>query len=194
MACDEASLWTRVRAGDAQAFGCLFERHGSAVYAYCFRRTADADRAADLTSVTFLEAWRRRNVAVDGGKVLPWLFGVATNVLRNDRRALRRYRAALGRLHTAKVEQDFTDDLTHRLDANARMREALRVLKRLSKGERDVFVLVEWQGLSPEDAADGLGISAAAARTRLSRARRRLAHLASRDSESATMTDGVRSS
>jgi RNA polymerase sigma-70 factor (ECF subfamily) len=81
-------------------------------------------------------------------------------------------------LPTAEVEQDFTDDLAHRLDANARMREALRVLRRLSKGERDVFVLVEWQGLSAEDAADGLGISPAAARTRLSRARRRLAHLA----------------
>ncbi len=193
MACDDASLWTRVRAGDAQAFGCLFERHGSAIYAYCFRRTADASRAADLTSVTFLEAWRRRHVAVDGDKVLPWLFGVATNLLRNERRALRRYRAALGRLPAAEVEQDFTDDLTHRLDANARMREALRLLKRLSKGERNVFILVEWQGLSPEDAADGLGISAAAARTRLSRARSRLARLAlPENSESAKTTDEVR--
>jgi DNA-directed RNA polymerase specialized sigma24 family protein len=88
MARDDAALWSRIQSGDAEAFGLLFERYGQAIYAYCFRRTADADRAADLMSVTFLEAWRRRKVALHGDKVLPWLFGVATNVLRNERRAV----------------------------------------------------------------------------------------------------------
>src|SRR6266545_3000370 len=165
MARDDAPLWARIQSGDAEAFGLLFERYGQAIYAYCFRRTADADRAADLMSVTFLESWRRRKVALDGDKVLPWLFGVATNVLRNERRSRRRYQAALDRL-----------------------REALHLFRRLSRGERDVFVLAAWQGLSPEDAADALGISAGAARTRLSRARKRLAHLTSTESSANSMT------
>ena len=190
MARDDAALWARIQSGDAEAFGLLFERYGQAIYAYCFRRTADADRAADLMSVTFLEAWRRPKVALHGDKVLPWLFGVATNVLRNERRARRRYRAALDRLPTALDEQDFAEEATDRLDGERRMREALHLFRRLSRGERDVFVLAAWQGLSPEDAADALGISAGAARTRLSRARKRLALLTSTESNSIT-TNGV---
>jgi RNA polymerase sigma factor (sigma-70 family) len=188
MAGNDAALWARVRSGDAEAFGLLFERHGQAIYAYCFRRTADADRAADLVSVTFLEAWRRRTVALPGDKVLPWLFGVATNVLRNERRARRRYKAALDRLPPALDEQDFAEEATDRLDYERRMREALRLLVRLSRGERDVFVLAAWQGLSPDDTAYALGISSGAARTRLSRARKRLALLSSTESAASSMT------
>jgi RNA polymerase sigma-70 factor, ECF subfamily len=55
-------------------FGRLFERHGRAVYNYCFRRTADWSAAEDLTSVVFLEAWRRRkDLRLDGDSLLPWL-------------------------------------------------------------------------------------------------------------------------
>jgi RNA polymerase sigma-70 factor (ECF subfamily) len=190
MARDDAALWARIQSGDAEAFGLLFEHYGQAIYAYCFRRTADADRAADLMSVTFLEAWRRRKLGLDGDKVLPWLFGVATNVLRNERRARRRYQAALDRLPAALDEQDFAEEATDRLDGERRMREALHLITRLSRGERDLFVLAAWQGLSPEDAADALGISAGAARTRLSRARKRLALLTSTESNSIT-TNGV---
>jgi RNA polymerase sigma factor (sigma-70 family) len=188
MAGDDAGLWARIQSGDADAFGLLFERYGSVIYAYCFRRTADADRAADLLSITFLEVWRSRKVPLHGDKVLPWLFGVATNVLRNERRARRRYKAALDRLPAALDEHDFAEEATARLDGERRMREALYLVERVPRGERDVFVLVDWQGLSPEDAAEALGISAGAARTRLSRARKRLALLTSTESSANSMT------
>jgi RNA polymerase sigma-70 factor (ECF subfamily) len=177
MAPDDATLWARTRSGDEEAFGLLFERYGKAIYAYCFRRTGDADGAADLTSITFLETWRRREVALPGDKVLPWMFGVATNVLRNERRSRRRYKAALDRLPATREEHDFADDATDRIDCERRMRAALHHLGRLRRAERDVFVLADWQGLSPADAAYALGISPGAARTRLSRARKRLALL-----------------
>jgi RNA polymerase sigma-70 factor, ECF subfamily len=188
MAPDDAALWARIRAEDGDAFGLLFERYGKVIYAYCFRRTADADRAADLMSITFFEAWRRRNVQLDGGKVLPWLFGVAINVLRTERRNRRRYQAALDRLPAPLDEHDFAQAATDRLDAEQRMREALQVVSRLPGGERDVFVLVAWQGLSPEDAGYALGISAGAVRTRLSRARKRLALQTETESPANSMT------
>ena len=189
---DDGALWARVRSGEAEAFGHLFERHGQAIYAYCFRRTADAHRAADLTSVTFLEAWRRRKIALRRDKVLPFLFGVATNVLRNERRGRRRYRAALERLPAARDEQNFAEEATDRVDGERRMREALDLLGRLPRAERNVFVLADWQGLSPEDAAYALGITRGAARTRLSRARKRLALLTATESSASSMTtEGV---
>lgn len=64
-------LWERIRVGDADAFGVLFARHARAIYNYCFRRTADWALAEDLTSIVFLEAWRRRDKELRPDKVLP---------------------------------------------------------------------------------------------------------------------------
>ena len=95
----DGDLWRRAVDGEPDAFGVLFERHGRAVYNYLFRRTADWALAEDLTSVVFLEAWRRRkDVRLEAELALPWLFGIATNVLRNSRRSQWRHRAALERL------------------------------------------------------------------------------------------------
>ena len=73
-------------------FGQLFGSHAQAVYAFCARRTADLSLAEDLTSITFLEAWRHRDRVppAQGGGALPWLLGVANNVVRNARRGQRR--------------------------------------------------------------------------------------------------------
>jgi RNA polymerase sigma-70 factor (ECF subfamily) len=104
---EDGELWARAQAGDGGAFGVLFDRQANSVYRYCFRRSADWALAEDLTSVVFFEAWRRcRDVELGEGRVLPWLLGVATNVIRNQRRSLRRYRAALERLPPLELERD----------------------------------------------------------------------------------------
>jgi RNA polymerase sigma-70 factor, ECF subfamily len=54
----DATLWELACAGDGEAFGQLFDRHASAVYNHCFRLTASWSTAEDLTSTTFLLAWR----------------------------------------------------------------------------------------------------------------------------------------
>ena len=87
---DDSILWARSRAGDADAFGLLFERHAKAIYNYCFRRLGDWAAAEDMLSIVFLEAWRRRDKELPPDKVLPWLYGIATNVVRNRRRSERR--------------------------------------------------------------------------------------------------------
>lgn len=71
MELDDSVLWARSRAGDADAFTVLFERHAKAIYNYCFRRTGDWSAAEDLLSLVFLEARRRRDKALPQGKVLP---------------------------------------------------------------------------------------------------------------------------
>src|SRR5712691_3358610 len=109
-------LWSEAAKGDADAFGLLFERHARGVYNYCFRRTGDWARAQDLTSVVFLECWRRRGIALERDKVLPWLLGIATNVCRTERRSLARHRAALGRLPPPDRAFEFTDDALDRLE------------------------------------------------------------------------------
>jgi RNA polymerase sigma factor (sigma-70 family) len=170
----DAELWERAARGDADAFGGLFERHATAIYNYLFRRTADWSLAEDLTSVVFLEAWRRcGRVRLERELALPWLLGVATNVLRNRRRSQWRHRAALERL-PRELERDFADDLDARLDDQRRMNAVLRSMARLPKREQDIVALCLWTELSYEEAAVALGIPVGTVRSRLSRARARL--------------------
>jgi RNA polymerase sigma-70 factor (ECF subfamily) len=175
----DAALWQRAAAGDTAAFGTIFERHATTVYNYCFRRTGNWAQAEELTAVVFLEAWRRRTqVQLERDEAIPWLLGVATNVLRNLRRSQRRHRAALERLPRERVA-DFAADVDARLDDERQMRATLRALDKLSRSDQDVLALCVWEELTYEQAALALGIRVGTVRSRLSRARARLRELSS---------------
>jgi RNA polymerase sigma-70 factor (ECF subfamily) len=173
----DASLWSRSRSGDADAFGVLFERHAKAIYNYCFRRIGDWASAEDLLSIVFLEAWRRRDKELPPDKVLPWLYGIATNVVHNRRRTERRFAAALRRMPALPPEPDFSDIADERLDDERQMQHALALLRQLPQHEQDVFALCVWSEASYLDAALALGVPVGTVRSRLSRARRRLREL-----------------
>ena len=189
MATSDRELWAAaVHDGDAEAFGVLFERHARAVYNHLFRRCTDWSTAEDLTSVVFLEAWRMRHrVELERESALPWLLGVATNVVLNHRRGLRRYRAALSRVPVAEVGapasagvEDFSGDVAERVAAESQMRLILALVDRLPERERQVLELCAWDQLSYEDAAAALGVPVGTVRSRLSRARSRLRELEGR--------------
>ncbi|MFD0900265.1 RNA polymerase sigma factor [Actinomadura sediminis] len=171
----DAELWRRARDGDEHAFAVLFDRHARTVYNYCFRRTASWSEAEDLTSVVFLETWRRRaQVDPPSDSLLPWLYGVATNVLNNHRRSLRRHRDALARIPAPVSPPDGADEAAARLDAERRMREVTAAIRKLPRRQREVLVLCAWEGLDYAEAAAALGVPIGTVRSRLARARARL--------------------
>src|SRR4051794_6587302 len=153
-------LWDRARGGDDAAFGDLFERHAARIYNYCFRRTADWALAEDLTSATFLLAWRSLGrETLQAESALPLLYGIATNVVRNRRRSLRRGREAFTRLPLPRAEEpDFAEEAANRVDDRAAMRELLLLFSRLPRREQDVLALCEWSDLSYEETAEALSI------------------------------------
>jgi RNA polymerase sigma factor (sigma-70 family) len=177
MEVDDSVLWSRAQTGDRDAFGTLFERHGPTIYNYCFRRVGNWATAEDLLSIVFLEAWRRLDKSLPRGKELPWLLGIATNVVRNGRRSERRYAAALRRVPQPSSEPSFADESDDRIDDEELMGRALALVGHLPRREQDVFALCAWSGLSYEDAAIALRIPVGTVRSRLSRARARLLEL-----------------
>lgn len=175
-------LRARARAGDADAFGAVFDACARPVYNHAFRLTGDWSAAEEVMAMTFLEAWRsREQIAEDGGSLQPWLLGIATNLARGQHRAARRQRNALARLASTDYLPDFADDVSARLDDAARIKALHRALAGLSRHEFDVLALCVWSGLGYAAAAEALGIPVGTVRSRLSRARAKLDKLTERE-------------
>jgi RNA polymerase sigma factor (sigma-70 family) len=178
----ETNQRARIRAGDPDAFGLLFEECARAVYNQAFRLTGSWPAAEEAVSLTFLEAWRlRHRVEPEGGSLRPWVLGIALNVTRNMSRAERRHRAAMQRLPPDRGMPDIADDVASRLDDAARLEEVRKALLQLRRADREVLVLCVWSGLEYAAAAQVLGVPVGTVRSRLARARRKLAAAAGRE-------------
>jgi RNA polymerase sigma-70 factor, ECF subfamily len=171
----DTDLWHRAAAGDRHAFGELFERHAEAVWNHAYRLTASWSQAEDLTSSTFLLAWRKcREVKLVRDSALPWLYTVAGNLARNDYRGTTRFLRAVRRLPEDTVAADHADDVAHRVDADARLARILAAIRTLPRSEREAVELCLLGELPAADAAELLGVAEVSVRSRLSRARARL--------------------
>jgi RNA polymerase sigma-70 factor, ECF subfamily len=145
-------------------FRALFQQAYPALRRYALHRGLASADADDLAAAVLEVAWRRFD-EVPADAALPWLYGVARNLLRNQARQDRRRQALRARLMARRSPGYDPADA-------AAIREALEAL---GEQDRELLKLVAWDGLSPSEAAVALGCSAAAARTRLHRARNRLA-------------------
>jgi RNA polymerase sigma factor (sigma-70 family) len=173
---DEAGLVDALHRDDPEALAQLFDRHADRIYNHCFRATGDWAEAEDAVSTVFLEVWRHRHrVRLHDGSALPWLYGVATNVCRNLTRSRRRRLRGLAALPRPREEPDHAERVADRLGSTARMREVLAAVQLLPVREREVLALVAWAGLTYEQAAIALDVPVGTVRSRLSRARARLA-------------------
>jgi RNA polymerase sigma-70 factor (ECF subfamily) len=161
-------------ADDPAAFGELYERHVGAVYGWCERRAAWA--AADVTAETFARAWLQRGRFRDerGSSALPWLLGIAANVVRESLRRDRidtRARRKLGLPLDLASELGFAA-VEERLSPRT---ELARALEQLPPEQRRAVELRVLDELPYGEVARRLSIGPAAARLRVSRALRRLA-------------------
>ena len=153
--------------GRAEAI-CAFEvahrAHYWRVVAYFSRRLTDREAARDATSEVFTVAWRRWSAAPP--EVLPWLYAIAGNVLRNQTRGVRRLDNLRNRLRSVgeQAADPYDDGLADLGDAWRSLRES----------DREVLRLAAWEGLNPTELAAALGCSPNTASARLSRARARL--------------------
>ena len=165
---DDEHDWADALRGDGEAFGRIFDRHRHRLFRHSYRLVAVMADADDIVSVTFLEAWRRADaVRFVDGSMLPWLLVTATNSARNLARSARRYRAMLDRL---PVDAHLDDRAFDRADT-----EAHDALQRLSLTDQRVLTLCVLEDLSEKDAAAVLGIPQGTVKSRLSRAKARLA-------------------
>ncbi len=171
----DVELVDQLREGAPEALTELFELYGDRIHTHCFRRLGSWHEAEDATASVFLEVWRHRErVRLHEESALPWLYGVATNVCRNAARGARRRLRLVGRLPDPAAEDDHSEAVAARVDAEARMGRVLAAIDALPEREREVLALVAWAGLTYEQSAAALDVPVGTVRSRLSRARGRL--------------------
>lgn len=156
-------------------FRRIFDEHFEAVTRYCLRRLPVSE-VNDATAEVFLVAWRKIDKVPVGEGVLPWLYGVARNVVRNASRSSRRSERLTGRL--GGLARHHTPDPGAVVVRRQEDKELLDALSGLNPNDQEVLRLKAYEGLTAPQIAVALGISPAAAKKRLARALKRLSRVA----------------
>lgn len=139
------------------------------------RRRSDRDVAEDLCAEVFTRAWRGWPPQ---GNHLPWLYGIAHNVILEFYRKRSRESEQTARLNHDEGSQ-VASSPEQVVVAHSTIMEALN---QLSESDQEILRLHTWEALSVDELAVALTVSAGTARVRLHRARKRLQEVLSTDS------------
>jgi RNA polymerase sigma factor (sigma-70 family) len=154
---------------EPKAFELIFDRHFGAVHGYLHRR-AGRDLADELAAETFALAFERRASCRASGSVLPWLYGIATNLLRRCWRAERRQLRAYARSGVDPWVA-YEDEAAARVDGSSLGFRLARALAAMRPSERDALLLYALADLSYEEIALALDVPVGTVGTWLHRAR-----------------------
>ena len=177
-ATNEYELWARAVEGDAGAFGEIFDLHRDRVFGHALRALASRHDAEDVTAIAFLELWRhRRRVRVVNGSIIGWLLVTTNNVCRNQARSARRYRLALAKLPPELASPDHSDDAAAGIDRARRAPGVREIFAQLSARDQDILTLCVLEELTTAEAALALRIPIGTVKSRLYRAKNRMAEL-----------------
>lgn len=172
---------------DTGAFEELYRRQVGATIRFAARRAERPSDVVDLVAAVWLEVVASLDrYEPHRGDALPWILGIAANLCAVDRRRRAREREVVRRLGGRRaLDDDDFERLESAIDAHAVAPALRRGLRELPPAERGVAELVLLEGLTPTQAAEALGIRAAALRMRLARARRKLRSVAAESTPAA---------
>jgi len=153
-------------------FALLFDRHAPAIHRYASRRLGP-DNADDLVMTTFTAAFdgRARFVAPENRSARPWLFGIASNLVKQHFKASRRSVELRVRLSGERSSTPSDTETVNEMLALA------GALEGLPEQDRETLLLVSVGELTYEEAALALDIPIGTVRSRVNRARGRLRNL-----------------
>ncbi|UJW31721.1 RNA polymerase sigma factor [Saccharothrix sp. AJ9571] len=174
MSCEDDVVVIERSWAEPARFAEIYDRHAAHIQRYLARRVG-AQAAEDALNETFLAAFgKRHRYDRDRPDARPWLYGIATRVVGQHRRdEVREYRlrASLG---PAEEVDGPADRVAAKVSAQATSAAVATGLTSLAGGDRDVLLLIAWEGLSYEEVAAALAIPIGTVRSRLNRARRKV--------------------
>ena len=154
---------------EPRAFESIFDRHFDAVYHYLYRRVGP-DLADELAAETFTLAFERRSSCRARGSSLPWLLGIATNLVRRRFRGEQRRLRAYRRSDTDRSVV-YDDDAVARVDGSSLRARLAGALGAMRPRERDALLLYALADLTYEEIALALEVPVGTVGTWLHRSR-----------------------
>jgi len=165
---DDLVLVERARQGAADAYDDLFRRHRDRVARAAYLLLGDAAEAQDAAQDAFLVGWRDLRRLRDPERFRAWVTGIALNLCRRRRRAAARDPGRRAHVDPAAAADDGADAVLLRI-------EVRRAVDALPRPMREAVVLRFYCGFSEAEMALALGIAVGTVKSRLGRARSRLA-------------------
>ncbi|MBT2248825.1 sigma-70 family RNA polymerase sigma factor [Arthrobacter sp. BHU FT2] len=174
----DSELWLRVLDGDGSAFASLFVRHRDRVFVHCLRLVKTPFEAEDATAMVFLEAWRcRSRVRLVNDSMLGWLLVTATNVARNKVRSTLRYERLIRKLPQPQEVPDHSGWVIESVDEDQLSQRLHQAFRSLGRQDQQIIALCVLEDMSTAEVSALLGIPPGTVKSRLSRAKQKLAHL-----------------
>ena len=173
----DAELMSRVRTGDRGAFAVLVNRHKHRLVNYLSTLTRDRDRAEELAQDAFIRLFESADGYEERGQLVPFLFRIATNLLRSEDRKRRRREVLL---HMFSRNGHRNENGTNPQEELLRKEVGLRVTEALAGVPlryRSPLVLREMEGWSYRDIASALNCREGTVKSRIHRGREELRRL-----------------
>jgi len=175
---EDAVLLRRAGRGEREAFDAFMERHAAPVFRFVVLHVREPDRAEDVLQETFLAAWRGAASFKGEGAARSWLLSIARRAALRERRRRAGEPAVSISLDAVPLdvlagEAGWGDDAAteeRRLEARELVEAAFAAL---SPDDAEILLLRDLEGVPGEEVADLLGLSLAAVKSRLHRARLR---------------------
>ena len=174
----------RVRDGEVDELGVLFERHHGRLFSFCLRMTGNRETAGDMVQETFVRMLKYRATYRDQGAFLAWMYRLARNVCVDHFRSRPRELPE----DEGIAERPSPEPLpTERASRREELRLLERALLRLSVEKRETLLLARFGAMPYAEIAEVLGCTVSAVKVRVHRAVRELREVYS------TMVDEVAS-
>ena len=175
---DDAQLIQRVLEGDDTAFSALVKKYRKPVHSLAWRKIGDFHIAEEITQDTFLKAYQRLSTLKEPQSFAGWLYVITTNQCKAWLRKKRTWTQSLENTSSTELEKraysGYIIEENERTAKETQREVVKKLLAKLQESERTVITLYYLGEMTYEEISEFLGVSEAAIRNRLYRARRRL--------------------
>jgi RNA polymerase sigma factor (sigma-70 family) len=163
------TIMLKVKAGDLDKMGLLFERYHRQLYGFLFHMTYHKDESEDMVQQVFYKMLKYRHTFTGSGEFIHWMYSIARNTIKDQaKKNQHQYKH-----DSAEEMEDRLDDgisLEDQLEKKQAKAELYRAMEQLGDGQREILTLSRFQELKYPEIGEIMGITAGAAKVRVFRA------------------------
>jgi RNA polymerase sigma-70 factor (ECF subfamily) len=171
---NETELVARARQGEQAAWSTLIEQHQTAVFRLAYLLLANTDEAKDVAQETFIRAFQALSHFDSARPLRPWLLSITTNLARNQRRAIGRYLAAVGRFFQIGAEPPLAANPGEIHLQQWEAQQLWQAVRRLGHKDQEIIYLRYFLELSVAETAEITRLPSGTIKSRLHRSLGRL--------------------